>query len=179
LETRHASRHYYLRAGKEIRRSGWPKLSTVTDTRTHLFLSAIVTRGPGHDAGQFRSAVGAAAGRVQIDTLLGDAAFDGEHHHAYARGDLGIRSSVFPVYRRGGGRGPIRGRYRRQMVRRFQPRPAGSRSKRVYGQRWQAESAFSRHKRLLGSALRARLWDNQVSETLLRAVVHNVMILAA
>ena len=62
----------------------------------------MVTRGPGHDAGQFRAAVGAAAARVRIDTLLGDAAFDGENHHAHARDDLGIRSTVFPVYRRGG-----------------------------------------------------------------------------
>lgn len=159
--------------------SGWPKLSTVTDCHTHLFLSAVVTRGPGHDAGQFREAVGVAAARGPIDTLLGDAAFDGENHHAHARDDLGIRSTVFPVYRRGGGSGPVGGKYRRQMVRRFRPKPDGSRHRRVYGQRWPAESAFSRHKRLLGSALRARLWNNQVSETLLRAVVHNLMLLAA
>src|SRR5204863_4893662 len=49
LESRHASRHSYLRAGKAARMSGWPKLSTVTDCRTHLFLSAVVTPGPGHD----------------------------------------------------------------------------------------------------------------------------------
>lgn len=123
--------------------------------------------------------VGAAAARVRIDTLLGDAAFDAESHHAHARRDLGIRSTVFPVYRRGGGTGPVRGTYRNQMARRFRPRPEGSRHKRVYGQRWQAESAFSRHKRRLGSALRARLWDHQVSEVLLRVVVHNLMLLAA
>lgn len=151
----------------------------MADCHTHLLLSAVVSRGPSHDAGQFREAVGAAAGRVALDTLLGDAAFDGEHHHARARDGLGIRSTVFPVYRRGGGTGPVRGKYRNQMVRRFRPKPEGSRSKRVYGQRWQAESAFSRHKRLLGSALRARLWENQVAEVLLRVVVHNLMILAA
>jgi transposase len=83
------------------------------------------------------------------------------------------------VYRRGEGTGPVRGTYRGQMVRRFRPKPEGSRSKRVYGQRWQVESAFSRHKRLLGSALRTRLWDGQVAEVLLRVVVHNLMILAA
>lgn len=179
LEVRHASRHYYLRAGKETRRSGWPKLSAVTDCHTHLFLSAVVTTGPGHDAGQFRAALGAAVVRHPIDTLLGDAAFDGEHHHAYARDQLGIRSTVFPVYRRGGAPGPVRGAYRGQMVRRFRPKPEGARHKRVYGQRWQAESAFSRHKRRLGSALCARLWDNQVAEVMLRVVVHNLMILAA
>lgn len=86
---------------------------------------------------------------------------------------------MFPVFRRGGGTGPIGGTYRNQMVRRFRPKPDGSRYKRVYGQRWQAESAFSRHKRRLGSALRARIWDNQVAEVMFRAVVHNLMILAA
>lgn len=139
----------------------------------------MVSRGPSHDAGQFREAVGAAVARCRIDTLFGDATFDGEHHHAHARGDPGIRSTVFPVYRRGGGTGPVRGKYRNQMVRRFRPEPEGRRSKRVYGQQGQVESVFSRHKRLLGSALRARLWDNPVAEVLLRVVVHNRMILAA
>jgi hypothetical protein len=159
--------------------SGWPKLSTVTDCHTHLFRSAVATRGPGHDAGQFRAAVGAAAGRWPIDTLLGDRAFDGENLHAHARRDLGIRATVFPVFRRGGGTGPVGGEYRNQMARRFRPKPAGSRHKRVYGQRWQAERAFSRHKRQLGSALRSRRWSNQAGEILLRAVVHNLMLLAA
>jgi len=99
--------------------------------------------------------------------------------HAHARNDLGIRSTVFPVFRRGGGTGRVGGTYRNQMVRRFRPKPEGGRHRRVYGQRWQAESAFSRHKRLLGSALRARRWDSRVGEVMLRAVVHNLMLLAA
>jgi transposase len=118
-----------------------------------------------------------------VDTLLGDAAYDGEPHHAYAREGLGVRSTVFPVYRRGGKRAgrkkPPGGRYRRQMVRRFRKKPRGSRHRRVYGQRWQAESGFSRHKRLLGSALRARKWINQKKEILLRVITHNLMPLAA
>ena len=180
LEARHVSRHYYSRAGKRgRRRRRWPKLTAVLDTRTHLILAAVVTRGPGHDAGQFRAAARAAAGRCRLDTLLGDAGYDAEHHHAYARGGLGIRSTVIPVYRRGGGRGPVRGRYRNQMARRFRPKPAGSRYRRVYGQRWQAESGFSRHKRLLGSALRARRWAAQKREVVLRVITHNLMLLAA
>ncbi len=159
--------------------SGWPKLSAVVDCHTHLLLSAVATRGPGHDAGRFREAVGAAAGRCRIDTLLGDAAFDGENLHAHARDDLGIRSTVFPVFRRGGGAGPVGGEYRNQMARRFRPKPEGSRYRRVYGQRWQAESAFSRLRRQLGSALRARVWPNQAGEVMLRAVAHNLMLLAA
>lgn len=181
LEVRHASRHFYWRAGRRTRRSTWPKLTAVLHTRSHLFLSAVVTRGPGHDAGQFRPAVKAAAARCALDTVLGDAAFDGEPHHAYARDELGIRSTVFPVYRRGrkGRRKPPRGKYRGQMVRRFRPKPKGSRSRRVYGQRWQIESGFSRYKRLLGSALRARRWVAQKQEIVLRVIVHNLMLLAA
>jgi len=48
-----------------------------------------------------------------------------------------------------------------------------------FGQRWQVESGFSRHKRLLGSALRARTWKAQKDECLLRALTHNLMLLAA
>lgn len=181
LESRHASRHFYWRAGRRTRRSSWPKLSAVLDTRSHLLLSAVVSRGPGHDAGQFRSAATAAVSRCPLDTLLGDAAYDAEHHHAYARERLGVRSTVFPVYRRGrkGRRKPPRGKYRGQMAGRFRTKPKGSRYRRVYGQRWQVESGFSRHKRLLDSALRARRWVNQKAEILLRVIVHNLMLLAA
>ena len=181
LEVRHASRHFYWRAGRRTRRSTWPKLSAVLHTGSHLFLSAVVTRGPGHDAGQFRASAKAAATRCPLDTLLGDAAYDAEPHHAYARGELGIRSTVIPVYRRGRAdrRNPPRGKYRGQMVRRFRPKPKGARHKRVYGQRWQIESGFSRHKRLLGSALRARRWAAQKQEVMLRVIVHNLILLAA
>jgi transposase len=86
---------------------------------------------------------------------------------------------VFPLNRRNTGRKRPKTPYRRQMVRRFRKKPRGSRHKRVYGQRWQIESGFSRHKRRLGSALRARAWANQKKEVHLRAVTHNLMLLAA
>lgn len=110
--------------------------------------------------------------------MLADAAFDTETHHAYARDELGIRSSVIPINPRGHD-GPPGGRYRSQMPRRFAPKPEGSRSKRVFGQRWQAESAFSRHKRRLGSALGGRSDASRERECRLRVLTHNVMLLAA
>jgi hypothetical protein len=90
--------------------------------------------------------VGQSAGRVRWGRLFGDAAFDSEENHRHCREDLGIRSTVFPLNRRNGGRKWPKTRYRWQMKRRF--------PNRKYGQRWQAESAFSRHQRLLGSARR-------------------------
>jgi hypothetical protein len=179
FESRYASRYFAWRAGKRRRQRWWPKLTAVADTGSHLFLSAHVSRGPSQDSPQFKPAARAAQARCPLDTLLGDTAYDAEHNHAFGRDRLGIRSTVFPLNRRNGGRKRPKTPYRRQMVRRFRRKPRRSRHRRVYGQRWQIESGFSRHKRLLGSALRARKWANQKKEILLRVLTHNLMILAA
>jgi hypothetical protein len=177
-ETRHVSRYFAWRSGRRRQRA-WPKLTAVIETRSHLFLSARVGRGPSQDSPQFKPAARAATGHGPIDTLLADGAFDAEHNHAYAREELGIRSTVIPLNRRNSGRKWPKTRYRRQMVKRFRRRPRGSRHRRVHGQRWQVESGFSRNKRLLGSALRARRWPNQKREVLMRVLTHNLMLLAA
>jgi hypothetical protein len=153
-------------------------LTAVLETRSHLFLSARVTRGPSQDAPHLEPVVGDAVGRCRIDTLLADAAYDSEGNHAHARQRLGVRSTVIALNWRGSRKWPAT-KYRRQMVRRFRKKPTGRRNKRVYGQRWQVESGFSRNKRLLGSALRATQWVNQKKELLLRVIVHNLMLLAA
>jgi transposase len=116
---------------------------------------------------------------VDYDRVLADAAFDSEGSHRYCREELGVRSTVIPLNRRGRGRKRPRTRYRRQMVRRFRKKPRGGRHKRVYGQRWQAESAFSRHKRLLGSALWSKSDASREHECHLRVLTHNLMLLAA
>jgi transposase len=180
LDTRHASRYYARRAGRQRGKSkGWPKLTAVFDTHSHLILAALATRGPGNDAPQFRPAARAATARTPIDTLLADAGYDAEHLHALARERLGVRSTVIGLNPRSHGRKRPGTKYRRQMVGRFRKRPRGSRYRRVYGQRWQAESGFSRLKRRLGAALRARTWAAQTAEAVLRAIVHNLMLLAA
>jgi transposase len=108
---------------------------------------------------------------VGWDRLLGDAAFDSEENHRYARRGRGIRSTVLKLNPRGRGRKWPRTRYRRQMRRHFH--------KRVYGQRWQAESAISRHKRRLGPALSGRTDSARERECYLRVLTNNLMILAA
>jgi transposase len=113
------------------------------------------------------------------DRVLADAAFDAEEHHRYAREELGVRSTVIPLNRRGHGRKWPKTKYRRPMVKRFRKKPKGSRHRRVYGPRWQVESAFSRHKRRLGCALGARSDAARQRECLLRVLTHNLMLLAA
>jgi Transposase DDE domain len=101
--TRHVSRYFAWRSGRRKQRS-WPKLTAVLETRSHLFLSAHVSRGPSQDSPQFKPTVRAAVGRCPIDTLLADGAFDAEHNHALARRRLGIRGTLIPLNRRNSGR---------------------------------------------------------------------------
>jgi hypothetical protein len=137
-----------------------------------------VTTGPSNDSPQFQPVLLLASLAIGWDRVLADAAFDSEAHHAYARDELGIRSSVIPINARGHD-GPPGGKYRGQMARRFAPRPGGSRHRRVFGQRWQVESAFSRHKRRLGSALGGKSDASRERECRLRVLTHNLMLLAA
>jgi len=155
------------------------RLTVACDTASHFFAGARVTTGPSNDSPQFRPAMAQASLVIARDRVLADAAFDAEGHHRYCREDLGVRTTVIPLNRRGRGRKWPKTRYRRQMVKRFRKKPKGSRHRRVYGQRWQAESAFSRHKRRLGSSLGGRSDASRERECRLRVLTHNLMLLAA
>jgi len=179
MESRHTSRYFFKRAGRKHSSRLWTKLTVACETSSHFLSGASVSLGPANDAPQFRPVMAQASLLLGHDRVLADAAFDSEESHRYCRDELGVRSTVIPLNRRGGGRKRPKTRYRRQMVRRFRKRPRGSRSRRVYGQRWQAESAFSRHKRLLGSALRGKSDASRERECYLRVLTHNLMLLAA
>ena len=179
LESRHTSRYFFKRAGRKHTARLWTKLTIACDTASHFITAATVTTGPSNDSPQLRPVMAQAALAVTYDRVLADAAFDSEAHHRYCREDLGVRSTVIPLNRRGRGRKRPTTTYRRQMVRRFRKKPKGSRHRRVYGQRWQAESAFSRHKRRLGSSLGGRSDDSRRREGYLRVLTHDLMLLAA
>jgi hypothetical protein len=179
LESRHTSRYFFKRAGRKHTSRLWTKLTVACDTASHFLAAATVTTGPSNDSPQFRPAMAQASLAVRWDRVLADAAFDSEESHRYCREDLGVRSTVIALNRRGRGRKWPKTPYRRQMVKRFRKRPRGSRYRRVYGQRWQAESAFSRHKRRLGSALGGRSDESRERECYLRVLTHNLMLLAA
>lgn len=182
-EARRVSAYYVRASGRRSTQKRWPKLAVAIDARTHLFLAARVTRGPSQDASHWRPAIREAARNAPLGAALGDAAFDSEANHAYARERAGARATRIPLNRRGAGRKWPKTRYRREMKRWFRrptPDRRGRRRKprRIYNQRWQVESGFSRDKRLMGQALRAVKWTNQIGELLLRCVVHNVLLLA-
>lgn len=179
LESRHTSRYFFKRAGRKHSSRLWTKLTVACDTQSHFFAGATVATGPSNDSPQLRPVMVQASLAVAWDRVLADAAFDSEAHHRYCREDLGVRSTVIPLNRRGHGRKWPKTKFRRQMVKRFRKKPRGSRHRRVFGQRWQAESAFSRHKRRLGSALGGRSDASRERECRLRVLTHNLMLLTA
>jgi len=190
FESHHVSRHYEKRC-RQSRRKGQgpnapavnrhrsainkrlPKLALAVHAASHLILAAGASTGTGSDSPHFVPLMLDAAGRMPLEFVLADAGFDSEDNHRLARQELGIRSLIPATIGRPGVRGPT-GHYRRLMRRRF----AGGPDKKHYGQRWQAETVNSMIKRNLGSACRAKTATGRRKDMLLRAVTHNVMILA-
>lgn len=169
LESRHTSRYYVWRRGnKRHARYTFPKLTLVCHTHSYLFASALVTAGPSQDSPQFPATLRSAMRRLPIDRLLADAGYDGEHNHVLARCELGIRSTVIALNKRNSRKWPT-GRFRRQMRRRFH--------RRIYGRRWHIEAAISQTKRRLGPALRSTSETGRNTESLLRVITHDLMIL--
>jgi hypothetical protein len=174
LETRHASSYYVTRranTGKYWQRTTYqrfPKAGILCDCRSHLILAVVPGRGPGPDIHHFRAALDQALSRVQIAALAGDAGYDAEHTHRFAREIRGVRSLIPAKIGRQTSK-PASGYWRRQMQQRLHLTR--------YSQRWQVETVNSMLKRLLGSALRARTYWSQCREILLRAITLNIMIL--
>lgn len=181
-EARRVSAYYVKVSGRRSTQRRWPKLTVAIDARTHLFLAARVTRGPAQDAPGWKPAVREASKNAPLGAVLGDAGYDSEANHAFAREEAGASTTRIPINRRNAGRKWPKTPRRREMRRWFR-RPRRGRDgrrrkpRRIYNQRWQVESGFSRDKRLMGSALRAVKWPNQVGELLLRCVVHDVLLL--
>ena len=196
LESHHVSRHFEKRRRQTARQARknkrtrkqkryhanrrraavnkrLPKLSLAVHASSHLILSARATTGVGADHRHFVPLMLDADRRMSLEYALADAGYDSEDNHRLARDELKIRSIIPATCGRPGANGPS-GHYRRLMWRRFKGGP----DKRHYGQRWQAETVNSMIKRNLGSACRARTPRGRKRDMMLRAVTHNVMILA-
>jgi hypothetical protein len=196
LESHHVSRHFEKRQRQTARQAQTknktrkqkqyaanrrraavnkrlPKLSLAVQASSHLILAARATTGLGADHRHFVPLMLDASRRMSLEFALADAGYDSEDNHRLARDELGIRSLIPATCGRPGINGPT-GHYRRLMRRRFK----GGSDKKYYGQRWQAETVNSMVKRNLGSACRARTPTGRKKDLLLRAVTHNLMIVA-
>lgn len=175
FETRHIS-SYFVKRRERACKTGYqtttytryPYANIVCDCASHLILAVVTGRGPGADSPYFEPALKQAADRISIGTILGDAGYDSESAHQFAREACGMRTLIPPIRGRPTKKLP-KGRWRRVMATRF--------DKQKYGQRWQVETVNSMIKRLLDSALRARKYWSQCREIVLRVLTHNIMIL--
>ena len=150
-----------------------PKLSLAVQASSHLILAACATIGMDADSSYFAALASRAQGRLPLDTLVADKGYDAEVNHVLGRQGLGLRTLI-PVRSCRAGAAGTTGYYRQLMNRCFQ-KPA---NQWCYHQRWQVETVNSMVKRNLGSACRARSGRGRKKELLLRAVTHNLMILA-
>ena len=165
-EAGHTSSYYGKRCG--LKKSRYPKLTTVCDLRSYLYLSAIADSGPKPDDIEFHRAVREAFKLQPFKRLLADAGYDSEKHHRYLREFLGVRSVIPPTRGRPTQKLP-RQKYRRRMATHF-PRT-------TYGKRWHIESSFSQDKRRFGSQISAQTYWSQCRELYLRVLVHNIALI--
>jgi hypothetical protein len=142
------------------------------DCRSHLLLAVLVGRGPRVDVDRFRPLLDATLQVVRPDSVLGDAGYDSEPNHSYARDKHRIRSYMPATHGRPTTKLPT-GRYRRLMKQRLNKNFGN------YGQRWQAETGFSMLKRRIAEEVHARHYWSQSRELWLLAITYNLMLLYA
>ena len=178
LDCGHRSLYYVRRRNSATKQwqtvaySGYAKLEAAFDCPSHLMLAALVSRGPSPDVDRFVPLLDAVLVHVQPHAVLGDAGFDSEPNHCYARDQHGILSFIPPLAGRPTEKLPT-GKYRRQMRQRLNTRYGR------YGQRWQAETGFSMIKRRLGSAVSGHTYWSQCRDLLLIAITYNILLLCA
>ena len=164
-------RRYGQKSGKRGRKVAYrrfPKLAVVCTTHDHFLLACSAGRGPRPDVDEFRPLIEQARRRVRILRLTGDAGYDSEPNHRFARETCGIRTIIPP----GAGRPtqkPAAGHYRRLMQTRW--------DSAAYHERCQAETVISMIKRRQGSYVHGATYWSQCRDLRLMALTHNILIL--
>jgi hypothetical protein len=153
--------------------SRMPKLAVAVASGCHLILAAKASLGGGSDAPDFDDLLYQSWRRAPVRVVVADSGYDSEANHRLARLDMGVRSIIPPGIGRPTTK-PPQGRWRRHMAKRF----AKKADQKQYVERSQSETVHSMMKRNQGSALRSRTPERQKAEMLLRALTHNIAIIA-
>jgi hypothetical protein len=156
-----------------------PKLTLAVAGRRHLILSLRTGTGVGSDCPDFGPVLYDAWRRVPNRRfgVAADAGYDSEDNHRLARLDMGLASLIPPESGRPPAPGEAPGgRWRRHMKALLATKE--SRRRCGYTQRWQSETVMSMLKRNLGSALRGRTAWSRRRDMALKALTHDLMLLA-
>ncbi len=171
FESRHVSQYFLQRkeGNVPIFARFHPKLVVICDCDSHAIISFFPTRGPKPDNPLLKPTLDRCTA-VTVEKLLGDAGYDGERNHVYARTIKGVRSFIPATIGRPS-KNPLKGKYRRLMQRLFHDK------RRIhYGQRWQVETVFSMIKRRLTTATRARKRWQRMRELALLVLTYNLAL---
>ncbi len=134
LDCGHASRYFVRRRHRNrdgtqtVRYTRYAKLELSIDTDSHLILGVRTSRGPHPDVDRFVGLLDETLTNARPERVRGDAGYDSEPNHRYARERHGIKSFMPAEHGRPSSKPPT-GRYRRQMRQRLDKRHGG------YGQR--------------------------------------------
>jgi hypothetical protein len=175
LDCGHASRYFVRRRHRDrdgtqtVHYSRYVKLELSIDTASHLILGVRTSRGPHPDVDRFVGLLDETRANVRPERVLGDAGYDSEANHRYARERHGIKSFMPAKHGRPSSKPPT-GRYRRQMRQRLDKHHGG------YGQRWQVETDNSMLKRRLATAVAGHGFHSQSRDAWLLALTLNLML---
>ena len=176
FEARHVSQYFLQRqeprgvVPKSVFARFFPKLTLICDCKTHLILSFLTTKGPKPDNPTLEPALNKCMDVAVINRLLGDAGYDGEPNHIFAR-SLGIKA-FFPPLIGAPSTKPPKGKYRRLMKQLFR-HPKNIK----YGQRWQVETVMSLLKRRFTTATKARTTYSRYRELALLVLTYNLAVI--
>lgn len=168
---------YYVRrrqAGQSIKKGvfyrRYAKLEASFDCDSHLIVGALVGRGPRPDVDRFVPLLNETLEVSKPASILGDAGYDSEPNHSYAR-DIHKVRSYMPAKHGRPTKKPLTGKVRQRMKKRLNKHYGR------YGQRWQAETGFSMIKRCLADTVQAQTYWSQCRELWLLAITFNIMLL--
>jgi len=170
-------RHFSHKYGREQESHDWLKLHAIVGCNTNVVAAASVTDRNANDSPQFEPLVLAASDEFQIRELMADKAYGSRKNVALAATVgatpyIALRTNAQGVNVRSPGRS-----LDSTVWRWLHDSYALQRESFLshYHQRSNVESTFSAMKRVFGDTLRAKGFDAQVNETLLKVISYNIV----
>jgi hypothetical protein len=157
-------------------RKGYLKIHFAVDTKTKEVKAFEVTTEETGDSKKFKHLVDDASDGNDIVMVLGDGAYDSRDNFNHLKGK-GIAPGIkikrgYSMRSRG-----VHGWARKKAVVEFDKLGYEKwRDSIGYGQRWMAETAFSTFKRTFGEFVRAKKFENMISEMALKVFTYNLLI---
>ncbi|MFQ5888135.1 MAG: IS5 family transposase [Candidatus Hydrothermarchaeales archaeon] len=157
------------------RRKGYLKIHFAVNTKTKEVEAFEVTTEKTGDNKMFKTLVDRAEGVNDVDVVVADGAYDSKENFNHLDGK-GIKPGI--KIRKGySKRGGAHGRARRKAIRELESLGYDGWKDAVgYGCRWSAETAFSGFKRTFGEFVKAKKFENMVSEIALKVFTYNLLI---